>query len=107
MNTLKNLEATLAKQDRQIKEIQNAEARYKSDGNIESLIRFWEDLWENGGLTFNGSKWTFRLPDLYIKQKQYDEAIRALKKIKNPIYKEKKESYLEKTKSLKGKSKKK
>lgn len=90
----------LENQDAQLKSIQNAENLYKQNNNINALISFWENIWNNGGLLFNGSHWTFRLPDLYIKQKRYDDALRILKKIKNPEYEDKKESYTQKIKKL-------
>lgn len=93
-------------QDAQIESILAAEASYEKDSNIDVLISFWADIWENGGLLFNGSKWTFRLPDLYIQQKRYDDAIRILSLIKDPAYKDKKESYLLKVQSKKEKTKK-
>lgn len=99
---LTQLQETLAAQDRQIQEIHDAEDLYKND--IKGLICFWEKIWENGGLLFNGSKWTFRLPDLYIKQKKYDDALRILEMIRNPQYKDKKESYVKKVMGLKEKS---
>ncbi len=105
LDALKKLNANIALQDRQIEKIHIAEAKYESDKDIESLIKFWEDLWKSEGLIFNGSKWTFRLTDLYIKQKRYKDAERAVKKIKNPIYKEKRVSYLEKIKIMRVKNK--
>lgn len=83
-------------QDTQLKQIQLAEEQYAESGNIDALIAFWEEIWKSGGLLFNGSKWTFRLPDLYIKQKRYDDALRILKKIKKPQYQEKVQGYIEK-----------
>ena len=59
----------LEEQDKQIAAIHNAEDKYEQDHDIDSLIAFWEKIWKQGGLLFNGSKWTFRLPDLYIKEK--------------------------------------
>lgn len=96
------LEKELAAQDEQIRKINEAEGKYKDD--IDALIIFWEEIWKNGGLLFNGSKWMFRLPDLYIKQKRYDDALRILNKIKNPIYAEKKQSYYKRIINLKEKS---
>ena len=62
--------------DRQLAQIQEAEASHKGDN--EALILFWEGLWGNGGLKFNGIKWTFRIVDLYYKEKRYDDAWRIL-----------------------------
>ena len=88
------LDKSIKKQDKQIESIFAAENKFESDGDMDSLILFWEDIWASGGLLFNGSKWTFRLPDLYIKKKRYDDALRILKMIKNPSYKEKVDSYV-------------
>ncbi|UKI29899.1 MAG: hypothetical protein L6W00_17930 [Lentisphaeria bacterium] len=38
-------------------------------GYITAYIKFWEDLWANGGLIFEGTHWHFELADLYIKNK--------------------------------------
>lgn len=97
------LQSHLKKQDEQIHAVQDAEKQFQSDGNLEKLISFWENIWSSGELLFKGSKWTFRLPDLYISQKRYDDAIRILKKIKNPAYQDKKKSYIEKIEKLKEK----
>lgn len=101
---LADLQKQLAMQDIQLNEIKNAESKFEADGDIDSLIGFWERIWNNGGLLFNGSKWAFRLPDLYIKQKRYDDALLILKKINNPAYQGKKESYIKKVWVAKKKS---
>ena len=88
------LNNSIKNQDKQIESIFSAENKFETDGDIDSLISFWEDIWASGGILFNGSKWTFRLPDLYMKQKRYDDALRILKMIKNPSYKEKVDSYV-------------
>lgn len=97
--TIKELSEELKKQDEQIYSILNAEKKYECDKDIFALIDFWETVWKNGGLVFNGSKWAFRLPDLYIEQKRYDDALRILSLISNPQYKDKKRAYIEKVKS--------
>jgi predicted negative regulator of RcsB-dependent stress response len=94
------LKEKLQKQDEQLEAIQKAESLYNETGDIGSLIAFWEGIWSSAGLLFNGSKWTFRLPDLYVQTKQYDDALRILKKIKDPRYKSKKDSYVSKIKGL-------
>lgn len=95
-----DLTVQLKAQDAQIAEIQAAEKHFEDTGDIGALLEFWESLWANGGLKFNGSRWTFRLADLYIKIQQYDDALRAVKMIKNPAYKEKKARYIEKIEKL-------
>lgn len=97
------LNEQLKSQDEQLESIKNAEKKYELDGSIDSLIKFWEDIWNNGGLLFRGSAWTFRLPDLYIKQKRYDDALSILRKIRNPSYRDKKASYIERIEKLKQK----
>ena len=92
-------------QDKQLKEIHMAEEQFENTGDIGTLIEFWEGIWDNGGLLFIGSKWAFRLPDLYIKIQDYDNALKFLRKIKNPAYKEKANSYIEKVAALKAKKK--
>lgn len=95
------LKEKLQGQNDQLIAIQKAESAYKETGDIGSLISFWDGLWSSSGLLFNGSKWTFRLPELYIMTEQYDDAIRILDKIKNQAYAERKKSLLEKAKSQK------
>ena len=48
------LNEQLKSQDEQLESIKNAEKKYELDGNIDSLIKFWEDIWNNGGLLFRG-----------------------------------------------------
>ena len=74
-NKMKRLDASLAAQDRQLQKVQAAEARYKITGDLEWYVDFWESLWANGGLVFHGSQWWFTLPDLYFKQKRFDDVI--------------------------------
>lgn len=100
---LLRLNKAIAAQNKQLAMIQSAENKYERDGNIDSLISFWESIWDKGGLLFNGSKWTFRLPDLYIKTKQYEKALSILKKIKDPQYADKKSKYIAKIKNTKNK----
>lgn len=90
--------------NRKLEEIKLADKKYNDTGNIEEYIYFWEEIWKNGGLSFKGSKWTFMLPDLYIKQKRYDDAIHIINLI-DPFYQEKKEAYISKIQSLKDKEK--
>lgn len=102
------LKKTLAQQESQHHSILNAESKYAIDGDIEWLIGFWEDIWNNGGLLFRGSKWTFYLPDLYIETLQYDKAIALCKRIKKQTeYKEKADGYIERIEKLKAKEAKK
>lgn len=103
VSEIRAMDKKLAGQDAQLSRIQEAEKKYEQDKDIDALISFWEKIWDQGGLLFNGSKWAFRLPDLYIKQKRYDDALRILKKINNPSYQEKKKSYIEKVQTAKKK----
>lgn len=103
VSEIRAMDKKIASQDAQLSKIREAEKRFEQGEDIDALIAFWENLWENGGLLFNGSKWTFRLPDLYIKQKRYDDALRILKRIDNPAYQEKKKSYIAKIQTAKKK----
>lgn len=97
---------TLKTQDQQIAAVQQARAKYDSDKDLDSYIAFWEMVWANGGLKFEGAKWYFELPDLYIKAKRYDEALAFVTKIKKskPIYAEKANVYIQKIKERKEKA---
>lgn len=97
---------TLKVQDDQLVVIQKAEANYESDKDLDALIIFWEDIWENGGLKFEGSHWHFRLPDLYIKAKRFDDAIVIVQRIKNmkKNYSDKADSYITKIEERKAKA---
>lgn len=100
-----NLQKELDAQDTQLYAIREAEKLFESTGDIGSLIEFWENLWENGGLLFNGSTWAFRLADLYINLQQYDDAIRAVNMISRDLYSEKVDYYINKINKLKAKAK--
>lgn len=103
---IRRLQRELKSQDEQLEKIKRAESYFKETGDIDFLIKFWEGIWKSGGLLFSGSKWTFRLPDLYIKIGEYDKAFTILKKIKNPYYIEKRDSYINRVKTLKSRKKK-
>ena len=60
----------LKNQDKQIKAVQAADEKYSEDKDIDWIIKFWEEIWKDGGPKFEGSGWMFRLPDLYIKAKR-------------------------------------
>ena len=90
------LQKELDAQDRQIAAIKRAENDFSKTGDIDAIIRFWENLWANGGLLFRGSHWTFRLADLYVQCKNYQAALRAVQKIRSSDYSEKKQGYIEK-----------
>lgn len=81
-NKMKRLDASLAAQDRQLRKVQDAEAKYRETGDLEWYVDFWESLWANGGLLFCGFKWWFTLPDLYFKQKRYDDVIAFCEMVK-------------------------
>lgn len=93
----------LTRQDEQIAAVHAANAKYVEDDDIETYIRFWEKLWEDGGLKFEGSRWHFELPDLYIKVKKYDKALLFLEQLKHnkESYAEKAESYIDRIEKLK------
>ena len=103
MDDLKNRDpndyAKLKAQDDQIAAINNAENKYAQDKNLDDIIKFWEELWQAGDPKFAGSHWHFRLPDLYMKVKRYDEAIALCERIKSesdPSYSDKADAYIKK-----------
>ncbi len=100
---IRKLQRELKAQDKQIAQVKYAESYFKETGDIGFLIDFWEKIWAKGGPLISGSYWTFRLPDLYMKIEEYDKALSILKKIKNPYYTDKRDSYIEKVKKLKSK----
>ncbi|MBQ6207302.1 MAG: hypothetical protein IJK52_09505 [Oscillospiraceae bacterium] len=80
-----------------------AEAQYKESKDVDAYIAFWESVWKRGQPHL-GTRWTFTLPDLYIKQKRYDDALNMMKKIKGEHYQYKKAQYIERINSLKAKA---
>jgi hypothetical protein len=64
------------KENEQRQQCIEALRKYQKDHDIDAYIAFWEDLWENTGLLFVDSKWLFVLPDLYIEQKRYEDALK-------------------------------
>lgn len=103
---IRKLQRDLKVQEKQLEQIKYAEFYFEKTGDIGFLVEFWEGIWKSGGMLFDGSKWTFRLPDLYIKIGEYDKALAILKKIKNPNYIGKRDSYINRVKALKSKQKK-
>ena len=99
---------TLKGQDDQLAAIQKAEAKYESDMDFDALITFWENIWANGGLKFEGSHWYFRLPDLYIEAKRFDDALVIVQRIKKTKknYTDKADSYITKIEERKTKAQK-
>lgn len=97
----------LKSQDQQIAAVQAADAKYSDDKDLNSYIDFWEMVWANGGLKFEGTGWYFKLPDLYIKAKRYDDALAFVINLKNtkPTYAYKANVYIDKIESLKAKQK--
>ncbi len=92
----------IKKQDDQIELVNKRKEEYQQSGDLESYIVFWEQLWEDGGLVFEGSTWHFELAELYIKAQRYDDALKFLsylKKVK-PSYSEKADMYIRKVNSL-------
>lgn len=91
----------------QLNDIQRANERYRNTRDIETYIRFWEDLWESGGVKFLGVKWNFELADLYIRTKRYDDAIKFLQYLKKirPEYTDRANEYIEKIKQKKATAK--
>lgn len=92
-------------QDQQIEAVTKAKEKFNEDRDIDTYIAFWETLWKNGGLKFEGVGWHFELPDLYIKTKRYDDALAFLTKLKKlkPTYAYKADAYIKKIEELKSK----
>ena len=72
----------LKAQDEQVEMINDAEEQYFNDGDIETLIYFWENLHENGGLIFRSEYWNFRLVDLYLEHGDLEKASQFLERLK-------------------------
>ena len=87
--------ALLRAQDEQIALVNERHQQFEQDKDLDSYIEFWESIRNNGGLLFNGSRWDFMLPDLYIKAKRYEEALRIVEELKhNSIYHDKAVNYI-------------
>ena len=67
---------SLRSQDKQIAAINKAGVDYKDD--LDTHIKFWEDLLATDGILVNGVSWPFIIVDLYYKAKRYDDAWRVL-----------------------------
>lgn len=93
----------LKTQDQQIAAVQKAKEQYHENKDLDGYIAFWENLWSNGGLKFEGAGWHFELPDLYIKAKRYDDALDFVLKIKKqkPTYAYKSDTYIKRIEELK------
>lgn len=95
----------LKTQDQQLAAVQKARDKYSEDKDLDSYIAFWEMVWANGGLKFEGAGWHFELPDLYIKAKRYDDTLDFVIKLKKtkPTYAYKSDAYIKKIGELKEK----
>lgn len=71
----KILKDSIEMQDKQRNQVQKKENQYKSNGDLDEYVTFFEKVWATGGLKFYSMKWWFVLPDLYFKQKRYEEVI--------------------------------
>src|SRR5690554_121249 len=71
----------IKRQDQQLEAIKKAEAEYKESGDLDTYIKFWENLLTTDGILFNGVGWPFRIVELYYKAKRYDDAWRELNKL--------------------------
>ena len=81
-NICPNTSDRLLEQDNQIILINKAEEDFYNDGNITKIIQFWENIFQNGGLTFRSVKWNFRLVDLYCQNGDYNKALSFLENLK-------------------------
>lgn len=101
------LNDSVSKQDRQLRKVQAAEKNYKESGDLQQYIDFWEKIWANGGLLFGSSKWSFVLPDLYFKQKRFDDVISfcEMLKVRDKYATDKADKYIERAEERKAKAK--
>lgn len=93
-------------QDNQIKMIKDADEKYKEDKDLDWIINLWEKIWRDGGPIFEGAYWMFRLPDLYMNAKRYDDALSLCLHIKNTrqsYYRDKADYYMKKIEEKKAK----
>lgn len=99
---------TLKAQDDQIELVNREQEKYKSSGDVDGYIAFWENLWNHGGLVLEGTQWHFELAELYIKQKRYDDALRFLRMLKKdkPSYSANADEYIGKVVKAKEKAEK-
>lgn len=98
----------LKNQDAQIKACQVADEKFRNDKDLAWIITFWEEIWKEGGPKFEGSGWMFRLPDLYIKAKRYDDAIKICQTIKSKrqsYYRDKADSYISRIETMREREK--
>lgn len=95
----------LKTQDQQFASVQKAKEKFDEDKDMDAYIAFWEMVWENGGLKFESARWHFKLPDLYIKSKRYDDALAFVTKLKRlkPVYTYKSDIYIKRIEKLKAK----
>ena len=102
---MKALDSKSKSVDEQLAKVQEAENLYKESGDLEWYINFWESIWNNGGLLFKSMKWSFTLPDLYFKQKRFDDVIDFCQKIKDQdeYIEEKAGKYIQRAKERKEK----
>ena len=89
--------------DNYIQLVNNRNAQYMEDNDLDSYILFWEDIWKNDK-SLLGAHWAFLLPDLYIKAKRYDDALACMPKLKKLGYEIKAEKYIEKINEKKEKA---
>ncbi len=68
--------------DKYIEIVNLRDAQYKVDKDVDSYIEFWEDNWKNNRPLL-GAHWAFVLPDLYIKTKRFDNALKCIEKLDN------------------------
>lgn len=94
---------TLRTQDQQLAAVQKARDKYSEDKDLDSYVAFWEMVWANGGLKFEGARWHFELPDLCIKAKRYEDALTFVTKLKRAklTYAYKADAYIKKIEELK------
>jgi hypothetical protein len=91
------------KSEKQLIMTQEIMRRYREEEmSFEKYLAFWEHLWETDGLLFEGVRWYFELPDLYIQAHRYCDALKFLQIIIEikPEYASKAEKYIRRIKEL-------
>lgn len=90
----------LLEQEARFMQMQSAENAFNETGDINAYIEYWENIWKNDSSIIMGDFWVFRLVDLYILQKRYDDALNILSQITDEQYSKRKLKYMQKLEKL-------
>lgn len=78
---MSEIQKKLNKQDDLIRKRNQAEDKFKQDGNVNELLSFWRGVWADKSWRIMSGNWIFNFPELLIKEKLYDEAWGVLNKL--------------------------